>query len=206
MINILLADDHTLIRKGLIQLIEMEKDMIVISQAANGEEAYELVSKLNPDIVLMDINMPILNGIKAAKKIKESNAKSKILFLTIYNDKEYLMEAIKIGAEGYILKDAEYDELIKAIRVIYNGGFYVHPSLKLEKENLNNEFLKKQLTNREIEILSLISKGYSNKEIATKLYLSEKTVKNHVYNIFKKLDVKDRTQAAIYMIKNETAL
>ncbi|WP_072968396.1 response regulator [Thermoanaerobacter uzonensis] len=206
MIKLLVADDHALIRKGLVQLIEMEKDIKVISQASNGEEVYQLAKKFMPDLILMDVNMPVMNGIKAAKMLKEEKHPSKVLFLTIYNDREYLLEALKLGVEGYILKDAEYDDLIKAIRTIYNGGVYIHPSLMEEIDNIDHENLKKDLTPREIEILKLISKGYSNKEIAQKLFLSEKTVKNHVYNIFKKLDVKDRTQAAIYMLKNETIL
>lgn len=206
MIRLLVADDHALIRKGLVQLIEMENDIKVISQASNGEEAYKFAKKFMPDLILMDVNMPVMNGIKAAKMLKEEKHPSKVLFLTIYNDREYLLEALKLGVEGYILKDAEYDDLIKAIRTIYNGGVYIHPSLMEEIDNIDHENLKKDLTPREIEILKLISKGYSNKEIAQKLFLSEKTVKNHVYNIFKKLDVKDRTQAAIYMLKNETIL
>lgn len=206
MIRLLVADDHALIRRGLVQLIEMEKDIKVISQASNGEEAYKLAKKFMPDLILMDVNMPVMNGIKAAKMLKEEKHPSKVLFLTIYNDREYLLEALKLGVEGYILKDAEYDDLIKAIKTIYNGGVYIHPSLMEEIDNIDQETLKKDLTPREIEILKLISKGYSNKEIAQKLFLSEKTVKNHVYNIFKKLDVKDRTQAAIYMLKNETIL
>ncbi|MEG6569188.1 response regulator transcription factor [Thermoanaerobacterium thermosaccharolyticum] len=202
MINILIADDHVLLRQGLKQIIELEEDMKVIYQASDGEEAYEIAKKISPDIILMDINMPNINGIKAAKMLKNDNPKNKIMFLTIYNDKEYLMEALKIGVEGYILKDADSDELIKAIRTISNGGVYIHPSLVSEIENLDSDECKKELTDREMQILSLIAEGYSNKEIADKLFLSEKTVKNHVYNIFRKLDVKDRTQAAIYLLKN----
>jgi two-component system, NarL family, response regulator DegU len=201
-INILIADDHVLLRQGLKQIIELEEDMKVIYQASDGEEAYEIAKKISPDIILMDINMPNINGIKAAKMLKNDNPKNKIMFLTIYNDKEYLMEALKIGVEGYILKDADSDELIKAIRTISNGGVYIHPSLVSEIENLDTDECKKELTDREMQILSLIAEGYSNKEIADKLFLSEKTVKNHVYNIFRKLDVKDRTQAAIYLLKN----
>ncbi|MGF7429378.1 response regulator transcription factor [Thermoanaerobacterium thermosaccharolyticum] len=202
MINILIADDHVLLRQGLKQIIELEEDMKVIYQASDGEEAYNAAKKISPDIILMDINMPNINGIKAAKMLKNDNPKNKIMFLTIYNDKEYLMEALKIGVEGYILKDADSDELIKAIRTISNGGVYIHPSLVSEIENLDVDECKKELTDREMQILSLIAEGYSNKEIADKLFLSEKTVKNHVYNIFRKLDVKDRTQAAIYLLKN----
>nr|WP_225624238.1 response regulator transcription factor [Thermoanaerobacterium thermosaccharolyticum] len=198
----MIADDHVLLRQGLKQIIELEEDMKVIYQASDGEEAYEIAKKISPDIILMDINMPNINGIKAAKMLKNDNPKNKIMFLTIYNDKEYLMEALKIGVEGYILKDADSDELIKAIRTISNGGVYIHPSLVSEIENLDVDECKKELTDREMQILSLIAEGYSNKEIADKLFLSEKTVKNHVYNIFRKLDVKDRTQAAIYLLKN----
>ncbi|AFK87193.1 MULTISPECIES: response regulator [Thermoanaerobacterium] len=204
MINIMIADDHVLLRQGLKQIIELEEDMKVSYQASDGEEAYNLAKNNSPDVILMDINMPNVNGIKAAKMIKNDNPKNKIMFLTIYNDKEYLMEALKIGVEGYILKDADSDELIKAIRIISNGGVYIHPSLIREIENLEKNECKKDLTDREFEILNLIAEGYSNKEIADKLFLSEKTVKNHVYNIFRKLDVKDRTQAAIYLLKNNS--
>ncbi|SNX52816.1 response regulator transcription factor [Thermoanaerobacterium sp. RBIITD] len=203
MINVMIADDHALLRQGLKQLIELEDDMTVTYQASDGEEAYKVAKEFPPDIILMDINMPHINGIKAAKMLKDESQKYKILFLTIYNDREYLLEALKIGVEGYILKDADSDELMKAIRIIYNGGIYIHPSLVNEIRNLNDDDYKKDLTERELQILSLIAKGYSNKAIAKKLYLSEKTVKNHVYSIFKKLDVKDRTQAAIYLLKNK---
>lgn len=203
MINVMIADDHALLRQGLKQLIELEDDMTVTYQASDGEEAYKVAKEFPPDIILMDINMPHINGIKAAKMLKDESQKYKILFLTIYNDREYLLEALKIGVEGYILKDANSDELMKAIRIIYNGGIYIHPSLVNEIRNLNDDDYKKDLTERELQILSLIAKGYSNKAIAKKLYLSEKTVKNHVYSIFKKLDVKDRTQAAIYLLKNK---
>ncbi|MEW8998024.1 MAG: response regulator transcription factor, partial [Thermoanaerobacter sp.] len=137
MIRLLVADDHALIRKGLVQLIEMEKDIKVISQASNGEEAYKLAKKFMPDLILMDVNMPVMNGIKAAKMLKEEKHPSKVLFLTIYNDREYLLEALKLGVEGYILKDAEYDDLIKAIKTIYNGGVYIHPSLMEEIDNID---------------------------------------------------------------------
>ncbi|QSZ27900.1 response regulator transcription factor [Aceticella autotrophica] len=202
MINILIADDHALIRQGLKKLIEMEKDMKVVAEVSNGEEAYKIARELMPDIILMDINMPRSNGIKAAKMLKEENSNTKIIFLTIYDDREYLIEAFKIGVEGYVLKDADSDELIKAIRIVKNGGIYIQPSLLNVIKNVEKNDFKKDLTKREFEILSLIAKGYTNKDIAENLYLSEKTVKNHVYNIFKKLDVKDRTQAAIYLIKN----
>jgi DNA-binding NarL/FixJ family response regulator len=202
MINILIADDHALIRQGLKKLIEMEKDMKVIAEVSNGEEAYRITREIMPDIILMDINMPGFNGIKAAKMLKKENSNTKIIFLTIYDDREYLIEAFKIGVEGYVLKDADSDELIKAIRIVKNGGIYIQPSLLNVVKNVEKNDLRKDLTKRELEILSLIAKGYTNKDIAENLYLSEKTVKNHVYNIFKKLDVKDRTQAAIYLIKN----
>lgn len=206
MINIMIADDHVLLRQGLKQLIELEDDMKVISQASNGKEAFYIAKKTKPDIILMDINMPHINGIKSAKMLKREDKNYKILFLTIYNDREYLLEALKIGAEGYILKDADSDELMKAIRIIYRGGIYIHPSLVNEVKNVDEDDYKRDLTDREMQILTLIAKGYSNKTIADKLFLSEKTVKNHVYSIFRKLDVKDRTQAAIYLLKNKNLL
>jgi len=177
MINILIADDHALIRQGLKKLIEMEKDMKVVAEVSNGEEAYKIARELMPDIILMDINMPGSNGIKAAKILKEENSNTKIIFLTIYDDREYLIEAFKIGVEGYVLKDADSDELIKAIRIVKNGGIYIQPSLHNVVKNFDRNDFKKDLTKREFEILSLIAKGYTNKDIAENLYLSRKTSK-----------------------------
>ena len=211
MINVVIADDHSLMRQGLKQIIELENDIKVIGQASNGQEAIDIVNKLNPDIILMDINMPVMNGLEAIKIIKESNCNSKIIALTIHEDREYLFKTLQVGADGYILKDSESDVLLSAIRNVYNGQNYIQPTLTGELVKEFNRVIRREstfqrdeiLTSREIEVLELIAEGMLNKEIARKLFISEKTVKNHVSNIFKKLNVSDRTQAAIYALKND---
>jgi len=210
-IKVLIADDHSLFRKGLGQLLELEDDIEVVGEASNGKEVVEKALLLNPDVILMDINMPVQNGIYAIKELKQRGCSAKIIVLTVHDDREYLLEAVKIGASGYIMKDADVDHLLKAIRDVYRGETYIQPNLssKLIKDfdrmsysSVRGQFKEHNLTPREIEVLLLIADGKNNKEIANELYISEKTVKNHVSNIFKKLDVNDRTQAAIYVFKN----
>jgi two-component system, NarL family, response regulator DegU len=209
-ITVLIADDHAMMRQGLKQILELENDITVIAQASNGSEAVKLVREKKPDIVLMDINMPGTNGLQAIKELQFEKNSSKIIVLTIHEDREYLFKTIQMGAEGYVLKDAEPAVLIEAIRKVYSGQSYIQSNMTKElvkefnrvtlhekdKNELNN------LTAREIEVLELIAEGMINKEIAKQLYISEKTVKNHVSNIFKKLNVSDRTQAAIYAFKH----
>lgn len=209
-INVLIADDHSLIRQGLKQILELEKDMMVVAQASNGSEAVQLARECKPDVILMDINMPGTNGLQAIKEIKQEKLESRIIVLTIHEDREYLFKTLQMGAEGYVLKDAEPSVLIEAIRNVYSGQSYIQPNMTMElvkefnrvtlhekgKHNENN------LTAREIEVLELIAEGMINKQIAKQLYISEKTVKNHVSNIFRKLNVSDRTQAAIYAFKH----
>jgi len=206
-INVLLVDDHSLVRQGIKQILELEKDLFVIGQANNGEEAIVQVQELKPDIVLLDINMPKLNGIHTLRRLKGIDSEIKVIMLTFYEDSEYLFEALNLGANGYILKDAESDSLIKAIRDVYHGDSYVHPSIaaslvKGSNDRYINEKTNTKLTKREYEVLTLIAEGLNNREIANNLYISEKTVKNHVSNIFKKINVNDRTQAAIYAYKH----
>lgn len=204
-IKLVIADDHQLIRQGIRQIIELEIDMEVIDEACNGEQAVEVILKYKPDIAIVDINMPILNGIQVIEKLKELNCQTKIIILTIHNDRDYLMKTVQLGAWGYVLKDAESNILIEAIRKVYNGETYIPSNLATQfirefiNVSSNNE---NQLTEREIEVLKLISNGMSNKEIAAALFISEKTVKNHISNIFRKLDINDRTQAAIFAIKH----
>ncbi|MCC5912138.1 MAG: response regulator transcription factor [Clostridiaceae bacterium] len=207
-IKILLVDDHSLVRQGLKQILELEEDLEVIGQAGDGEEALVKVPMLQPDIVLLDINMPKLNGIETLRRLKGMDNTVKIIMLTFYEDREYLFETINLGSSGYVLKDAESDSLIKAVRDVYNGNTYIHPSIAtdLVKEfNVRGEkedSEETKLTRREYEVLTLIAEGLNNREIAKTLYISEKTVKNHVSNIFKKINVNDRTQAAIYAYKH----
>lgn len=206
-IKILIADDHSMVREGLKQLIELEDDIEVIAQAGDGQEAIDKIHEFKPDVVLLDINMPIMNGLEVLEKLKETNEEVNVLILTIHNEIEYLYRAVEIGVNGYVLKDSESDVLIKAIRSIYNGESYIQPnmaSLLFKKINgeLDNQVKHSKLTKREVEVLKLITQGLLNKEIADQLCISEKTVKNHVSNIFKKIEVSDRTQAAVYAIKN----
>lgn len=209
-ISVLIADDHPLFRQGIKQILELENDITVVAQAANGDEAVRLTREHKPDVILMDINMPGSNGLQAIKEIKDENINSKIIVLTIHEDREYLIKTIQMGAEGYVLKDAEPSVLIDAIRSVHQGQSYIQPTmtkelvkefnrLTLHSKEKNGENM---LTTREREVLKLIAEGMINKEIATKLYISEKTVKNHVSSIFRKLNVSDRTQAAIYAIKH----
>ncbi|QUH26947.1 response regulator [Serpentinicella alkaliphila] len=206
-IRVLLVDDHSLVRQGLKQIIELEEDILVIGQASNGEEALELISKVKPNVILLDINMPKMNGIQTLRRIKDMDKTIKVIMLTFHEDREYLFETINLGANGYVLKDAESASLIKAIRDVNKGGSYIHPNITTEiVKELNNKYKGNdgvdELTRREFEVLSLIAEGQNNKEIANTLFISEKTVKNHVSNIFKKIDVNDRTQAAIYAYRN----
>lgn len=209
-IKLLIADDHTMFRQGLKQILELERDITVVALASNGDEAARLANTYNPDIVLMDINMPGTNGLQAIKEMKQEGISSKIIVLTIHEDREYLFKTLQMGAEGYVLKDAEPSVLIDAIRSVYNGHSYIQPNMTRELvKEFNRVTLHERdkgeessLTTREIEVLELIAEGMINKQIARQLYISEKTVKNHVSNIFKKLNVSDRTQAAIYAFKH----
>ena len=207
-IKILIADDHSLVREGLKQILELEQDFQVVGQAANGLETLDKIKELNPDVLLLDINMPVMGGIPTLRKIKEENIKVKTVVLTIHEGREYLMETLELGALGYVLKDSDSMSLSKAIRDAYSGESYIQPKLaadlvrefsstKAYRANVEND-----LTRREYEVLSLIADGMNNKTIANELFISEKTVKNHVSSIFRKINVNDRTKAAIYAYKN----
>ena len=178
-----------------------------MAEASDGAEAIEKIDSHKPDILLLDINMPNMNGLDALKTIREQNMEVKVLILTIHNEIEYLMRAVEIGCDGYVLKDSDSNLLKKAIYTIYDGEKFVQPSLTpalnagMASRAISDDKLN-ELTRREIEVLKLIAEGLFNKEIAAKLNISERTVKNHVSNIFKKIDVSDRTQAAVFAIKN----
>jgi len=206
-IRTLIADDHSMVREGLKQLIELEEDIIVVAQASNGNEAIEKIIEYKPDIVLLDINMPEMNGLEVLSYLHKNEIDANVLILTIHDEVEYLYKAVEIGVQGYVLKDSESDVLIKAIRSIYGGDSYIQPNMaaflfkKMNTEE-NKSARNSRLTKREVEVLKLITEGLLNKEIAHRLCISEKTVKNHVSNIFKKIKVSDRTQAAVFAIKN----
>lgn len=213
-IKVLIADDHSLVRQGLCQILSLEEDIEVVGEARDGEECVQLVRENKPDVVLLDINMPNVNGIKALRQIKDLDQSIKVIILTFHEEIEYLFETFNLGANGYIVKDAESRILIDGIREVNDGISYVYPTMaegdkqRLNKLKTNEEAWeplekKSSLTKREYEILTLIADGLNNREIANTLYISEKTVKNHVSNIFKKIDVNDRTQAAIYAFRNK---
>lgn len=210
-IRVLIVDDHKLVREGIKRILSETKDIIVISEAADGVNAIEQAHIHNPDIILLDIMMPKMNGIETLRRMKEFGIKSKIIILSGYSSKNYIIDCIKIGANGYITKDSDCAKLIKVIRDVYSGGTYLQPSLgKILRQYTDEEFIDNSdiekirlLSKREYEVLKLIATGYNNKEIGKKLFISEKTVKNHITNIFKKLDVEDRVQATIFAYSNK---
>ena len=207
MINVLLADDHVLIREGIKQLLEFDGSMKVIAEASDGIECLEKLKNVKPDILLLDINMPNMNGIDVLKELKEKNDPLKVLILTVHSEVEYLVKAVDIGANGYILKDSGSTELKQAINAVIDEGSYIQPNLipALNSRLINRDMDKEKLaslTKREVEILTQVACGMFNKEIAVNLNISERTVKNHISNIFKKIDASDRTQAAVFAIRN----
>ena len=208
-IEIIIADDHMMIREGLKQLLELDGTMKVIAEANDGEECLNLLNKkIHPDILLLDINMPKKNGIEVLEYIKQNKIPVKVLILTVHNEVEYLLKAVDIGIGGYLLKDSSYDELKEAIDVVISGNTYIQPSLlPALNESMEDYALDKEriecLTKRELDVLRLISEGCSNKKISDELTISERTVKNHISHIFRKIDVEDRTQAAVFAIRNK---
>ena len=205
--KIMIADDHNLIREGLKQLLEFDGSMEIISEASNGVECLDKLQDTIPDVLLLDINMPEKNGLEVLEEIKKIKYEVKVLILTVHNELEYLLKAVDIGVDGYILKDSESEELKKAINAILAGENYIQASLipALNNRLANRDIDKDKidsLTGRELEVLIQVASGMFNKEIATSLNISERTVKNHISNIFKKIDVSDRTQAAVFAIKN----
>lgn len=207
-IKVMLADDHVLMREGIRQLLEFDGSIEVIGEASDGEECLQKLEKVKPDVLLLDINMPKLNGIEVLEEIKRKKINVKVLILTVHNEVDYLIRAVDIGVDGYILKDSESAELKKAIMTVMDGESYIQPKLipMLNKRLITRDSDKEKLeslTGREKEVLIEVANGMFNKEIATSLHISERTVKNHISNIFKKLDVSDRTQAAVFAIKND---
>lgn len=206
-VKVMITDDHSMIREGLKQLLELEGEFQVVQEACDGVDCLEKLSQAVPDVLLLDINMPRMNGLEVLEKIKEQNIDVKVLVLTVHNEVEYLLKAVEIGINGYLLKDSESSELKKAILTVVDGENYIQPSLipvlnaKMIDRNKDNEKIE-VLTKRELEVLKLLSFGMYNKEIAEKLGISERTIKNHVSNIFKKIGVADRTQAAVFAIRN----
>ena len=208
-IRILVADDHTLFRKGLRSLLENLTGMEVVGEAATGSEVVTLAEELVPDLVLMDIKMPGLSGIEATKLILQENPHTGIILVTMYDDAESVFSGMRAGARGYVLKGADPQDLKHAIEAAYRGEVLLSPAIAaklLHRFNRMGEPRQtgipyEELTPRELEVLRLVAEGLSNKEIASKLVLSEKTVKNRISNIFAKLRVNDRTQAVLHALR-----
>ncbi len=214
MIKVVIVDDQDILKQGLKMILGRESDIEVCGLASNGREAYEICKEEVPDVVLMDIKMPQLNGVEATKKIKTDFSNIKIIVLTTFNDDEYIHQALRYGASGYILKDATPEKILEAIRVVNNGGALIQPNVAIKvieqfskaTNSMNEDIISEKihcLTDREKGICNLVGKGKNNKEISKELYLSEGTVKNYITKILSKLELRDRTQLAIFSIKNK---
>lgn len=207
MIKVLIADDHHVVRRGLLFFLKTQKDITVVGEATNGKEAVEMTAAHSPDIVLMDLVMPEMDGIQATKRIKKLFLNTKVLMLTSYSDRDHVIPAIEAGASGYQLKDIEPDDLVESIRKIMRGENTLHHQattqlMKSREPREDPPHVLYPLTPREQDVLSELTKGKSNREIAASLFVTEKTVKTHISNIFSKLSVQDRTQAALYAVKH----
>jgi DNA-binding NarL/FixJ family response regulator len=212
-IKVMLVDDQKIITSGLKMILDMEADIHVTAEAHNGQEAVQLCRWQCPDVILMDIKMPVMDGVEAVKIIMADFPNVKIVMLTTFNDREFIFDAIKNGASGYILKETTPEELIDIVRKVYNGGAIIEPKaaaqiieefskMASEKSGFVTDKNIEKLSGREIEVLKLLGEGKSSKEISGELYISEGTVRNHITNILLKLDLRDRTQLAIYAIRN----
>ena len=207
-IRILLADDHTLFRRGIRMILEQTQDIQVAGEAASGEEAIAMAGDLVPDIILMDIKMSVISGIEATRRILQENPHIGIILLTMYDEPESVFAGMRAGARGYVLKEAEPEELRRAIEAAYRGEVILCPIIAKRllqhfqsQPEPRSDLLYERLTQRELQVLQLAAQGLSNKEIAEKLVISEKTAKNHIGNIFSKLQVNDRTQAILYALR-----
>jgi DNA-binding NarL/FixJ family response regulator len=210
-IKVLIADDHRVVREGLSAILKTKEDIDVVGEAQDGQEAVEKARSLVPDVILMDVSMPRMGGVEATRVIKRELPHIGIVALTMYEEQKYIFDLVRAVATGYLLKDTDSSQIVKAIQSIYRGESLIHPSvaskilaefsLLAQKKGKKPSWVEHDLTEREITVLRLVADGKTNKEIANALDLSEKTVKNHVRNIFHKLQVYDRTQAAILAIR-----
>ncbi|MBN1178307.1 MAG: response regulator transcription factor [Anaerolineae bacterium] len=207
--RVIICDDQALIRDGLEMLLNLERDIEVVGLAADGAEAVDLVARHRPDLVLMDLKMPGMNGVEATRQIRTRYPQVRVLVLTTYDDDEWVFDAVRAGAAGYLLKDTPREEVIKAVRGTVAGKSFVDPGVagKLlghvaDRQTQPRSLVTDRLTEREVDVLRLLARGFTNADIAAELYLSEGTVRNHVSAILTKLDVADRTQAAVIAIRH----
>ncbi|PEZ81170.1 MULTISPECIES: response regulator transcription factor [Bacillaceae] len=218
--SIIIIDDHQLFREGVKRILDFESSFDVVAEGDDGSEAMDLVETHKPDVVIMDINMPNMNGIEATKMLVNRYPETKVIILSIHDDENYVQHALKTGAQGYLLKEMDADALIDAVRVVAEGGSYLHPKVThnlvkeyrrlaaeegADRDSVHTIEIRRPLhllTRRECEVLQLLADGKSNRAIGETLYISEKTVKNHVSNILQKMNVNDRTQAVVLAIKN----
>jgi len=210
-IKVLIADDHRVVREGLSAILKTKDNIEVVGEAQDGQEAVEKARALVPDVILMDLSMPRMSGVEAARIIKREFPHIGIIALTMYEEQQYIFDLVRAGATGYLLKDTDSAQIVSAIKAVYRGESLIHPSvaskilaefsLLAQGKGKKRPWVEHDLTDREITVLRLVADGKTNKEIANSLNLSEKTVKNHVRNIFHKLQVYDRTQAAILAIR-----
>lgn len=212
MINLAIVDDQGIIREGLKFMFEKKEDIRVVGTGENGHQAYNLCRENHIDVMLLDIKMPLMGGVEATKLIKRDFPHVNIIILTTFDDDEFIFEALKYGASGYLLKDATMEKIEEAIRDAYKGGVSIQPDVArkmvdiLRKETSDRPVMDKRvenLTERELDILRNLGQGKSNKEIAQTLYISEGTVKNHITSILGKLELRDRTQLALFSVKNQ---
>jgi len=206
-LRILIVDDDTLVREGLRMILESEEGFTVVGTASNGEEALRLCSSSQPEVVLMDIRMPVMDGVEATKLIKEKHKNIKILLLTTFKDEEYIRSAVIHGAEGYVLKSNSSENIIESIKTVYQGNVVFEKEIVSRLSNMmtKNKTLSTEelnITQKEHSIMELLSKGCSNREISEKLYMSEGTIRNSISALLDKLDLRDRTQLAIFFIRN----
>jgi len=211
-IKVLIVDDHKVVRQGLRTFLELQEDVLVVGEAEDGQTAVEMVRQLNPNVVLMDLVMPRLDGISATRQVTSLGSDIKVIALTSFTEDDKVFPAIQAGASSYLLKDVSPEELVEAIRAVYRGEARLHPDIarKLMEQvarqtTSSRESTAEDVTERELEVINLVAHGKSNQEIAKALVISEKTVKTHISNILSKLQLEDRTQLAIYAIKKGLA-
>lgn len=211
-IKVLIADDHDLIRQGLKRIISFEEDMIIVGEAENGEKVLDMLKSCEPDVILLDMKMPLMDGLEVLQRAKEGSNAIKVIMLTVENDKAFILDAISKGADGYVLKESAGTEIVEAIKTVYSGDKYIDKSLVsllfsgFKIKDKKELCILDSLSKREIEVLLYISKGFSNKDIGECLFLSEKTVKNYATNLFRKIGAHDRVRATIFALDQNIQL